>query len=85
LEQSAKDGILALELNRLVKRAPIRIEIVHAEKVVKTIDALAGENLRQLLLRKDITLGICGGEGTCGTCLVAVRGGEEHLVSGEVP
>jgi ferredoxin len=64
-----------------VARAPIRIEIVHADKnkVVQTIDALAGQNLRQILLLKDITLGICGGEGTCGACLVAVHGGAEHL------
>jgi ferredoxin len=80
VKKAAKDGVLVLKLNRLVARAPIRIEIVHAEnKVVKTIEALAGQNLRQLLLRKDMTLGICGGEGTCGACLVAVHGGEEHL------
>ena len=89
-QASVTDGVLVLELNRLVERVPVRVEIVRIDEgkktmlTVRTIDALAGENLRQLLMRKvDITLGVCGGEGTCGSCLVRVHGGAEYL-SGSV-
>jgi len=46
------DGILILEINRLVKRAPIEVQVeVDGSSEVRTIEALAGENLRRLLLR----------------------------------
>mmetsp|Transcript_16629 Transcript_16629/g.31623 ORF Transcript_16629/g.31623 Transcript_16629/m.31623 type:complete len:345 (-) Transcript_16629:122-1156(-) len=87
------DGTLHLELNRLVKRATIQVQVVQPGKNVTTIEALAGENLRRLLLRKDIRLynrktkrfdmpyatGDCAGEGLCGTCLVAVNEGMDLL------
>ena len=58
-----------------------------------TLEALAGENLRSLLIRKHIMLynpktrrfdqpfmmGDCAGEGICGTCLMAVKEGTESL------
>ena len=87
----AKTMVLCFELNRLVKRAKATVD-VQDEKgdFVGTIDALAGENLRRLLLRKGIKLydertkrfdmpystGDCAGEGLCGTCLVAVKSGD---------
>ncbi|KAL7577708.1 hypothetical protein ACA910_015216 [Epithemia clementina (nom. ined.)] len=82
------DGILSLQLNRLVKRATIVVQ-VQDEKgdFATTIEARAGENLRRLLLRKGVKLydrrtkrfdmpyatGDCAGEGLCGTCLVAIK------------
>lgn len=86
------DGIISLELNRVVKRAKIVVEVDDGNQVTR-IDALAGENLRRLLMRKGIQLydketkrfdmpfasGDCAGEGLCGTCLVAVTEGGELL------
>ena len=93
-QASITDGVLVLELNRLVERVPIRVEIVRIDDddgkkkttmhTTRTINALAGENLRQLLMRKvDITLGVCGGEGTCGSCVVKVHDGVEFLSGSE--
>ena len=87
------DGIMHLELNRLVKRATIQVDVVEPDDSVITIDALAGENLRRLLIRKDVRLynrktkrydmpfatGDCAGEGLCGTCLVAVEQGSNLM------
>ena len=87
------DGTLHLELNRLVKRATIQVQVIQPDEKVTTIQALAGENLRRLLLRKDIRLynrktkrfdmpfaeGDCQGEGLCGTCLIAVDEGSDIL------
>lgn len=85
---------IVLELNRLVERARVSVEIDDEEgNRIQTIEALAGENLRRLLLRKGIKLydqdtkrfdmpfatGDCAGEGLCGTCLVAVREGMDLL------
>lgn len=81
------DGILSLQLNRLVRRAKILVEVQDEKGDVTMIEARAGENLRRLLLRKSIQLydrrtkrfdmpyatGDCAGEGLCGTCLVAVQ------------
>lgn len=81
------DGVLTLQLNRLIRRAPIRVEVDDGSGQIQVIDALAGENLRRLLLRKGIKLydhhtkrfdmpfatGDCAGDGLCGTCLVAVQ------------
>lgn len=87
------DGVLTLQLNRLIKRASIRVEVEDGSGKMEVIEALAGENLRRLLLRKGIKLydpqtkrfdmpyatGDCAGDGLCGTCLVAVREGEASL------
>jgi ferredoxin len=61
-----------LELNRVVERASVKVKQVADEKgkLVGKIDALAGDDLRRMLLRRDIRLGQCGGEGQCGTCHV---------------
>jgi len=85
---AAADGsdavVLNLQLNRLVERAVVQVEVVDATagKVLHRLEALAGENLRQLLMRKlDIKMGECGGEGQCGRCLVDVKQGAELLNS----
>lgn len=87
-------GAMSLELNRMVERANVRVEVDDGSSDgIKVIDALAGENLRRLLMRKSIPLydrdtkrydmpyatGDCAGEGLCGTCLVKVNKGMEHL------
>lgn len=93
-KEAATDGIVMLELNRLIKRAEIIVEVQDNEGNTQTISALAGENLRRLILRKGIKLydsktkrfdmpfakGDCAGEGLCGTCLVEIQEGE-HLLS----
>lgn len=85
--------VLTLQLNRLVERAPIRVEVDDGSGDIQVVDALAGENLRRLLLRKGISLydrktkrfdmpyatGDCAGDGLCGTCLVAVQEGMQSL------
>eukprot|EP00525_Craspedostauros_australis_P007948 CAMPEP_0198112204 /NCGR_PEP_ID=MMETSP1442-20131203/4087_1 /TAXON_ID= /ORGANISM="Craspedostauros australis, Strain CCMP3328" /LENGTH=319 /DNA_ID=CAMNT_0043768901 /DNA_START=248 /DNA_END=1207 /DNA_ORIENTATION=- len=87
------DNQLTLELTRVVERAKILVEIDDGLGNIQRVDALAGEDLRRLLLRKSIRLyddrtarfdmphvyGNCGGEGACGTCLVAVQEGQELL------
>jgi ferredoxin len=89
----AKDGEMYLEIDRLVARSPLTVEVVQADGSVLAIDALAGENLRRLLLRKSVKIynqntkrfdmpyatGDCAGEGLCGTCLVAVQQGADLL------
>jgi ferredoxin len=91
-KEHSKDGSITLQLNRLVKRARIVVEVDDG-KQVQTLEALAGENLRSLLMRKHVKLydpktkrfdqpfstGDCSGEGICGTCLVAVQEGAELL------
>lgn len=88
----AGKGKLQLELNRLVERASITVEVDTGDSKT-VIDALAGENLRRLMMRKGINLydrdtkrfdmpfatGDCAGEGLCGTCLVAVTEGQDSL------
>jgi ferredoxin len=87
------NGMLTLQLNRLIRRAPIRVEVDDGSGTIKVIDALAGENLRRLLLRQGVQLydrktkrfdmpfasGDCAGDGLCGTCLVAIQAGEQSL------
>jgi ferredoxin len=83
-----------LETNRLVKRAKVDVTVVGGkDDGPQKIHALAGENLRQLLLRRGIKLydsktkrfdmphatGNCSGDGLCGTCLVKVLEGQESL------
>jgi len=79
--------------NRVVERAPIRVEIDDGAGHIEAVDALAGENFRRLLLRKGISpydrktkrfdmpyaTGDCAGDGLCGTCLVAVIEGMQGL------
>jgi len=85
---------IELELNRIVKRAHVTVEIEDENgKVQRLEDALAGDNLRLLLLHHQAKLydesfhridqphltGDCGGEGICGTCMVQILQGMEHL------
>lgn len=92
-KEAASDGVLLLEINRLVKRAEIVVELQDSDGNIREVSTLAGENLRRLLLRKGIKLydtdtrrfdmpfakGDCAGEGLCGTCLVEVQEGENLL------
>ena len=85
---------IELELNRVVKRAHVIVEVEDDDGNVTTLDsALAGDNLRLLLLHTHVPLydGLlprldqphltndCGGEGICGTCMVQVLQGMDHL------
>lgn len=87
-------GMISLELNRLVKKAQVKVVVENDIGGKETqVDALAGDNLRLLLMHKDVNLydpkmhrmdqptvcGNCGGEGICGTCLVSIQEGMEHL------
>lgn len=94
-KEAARGGPIRLEINRLVPRAKIEVEVEDGEtgEHVRRIQALAGENLRTMLLRNGIKLynfntkrfdmpyakGDCAGEGMCGTCLVEVNEGAEFL------
>ena len=93
-KDASSDGTLMLELDRLVERAVVTVEVEDTSTgETQTIHARAGENLRRLLLRKGIKLydhqtkrfdmpfsqGDCAGEGMCGTCLVDVKEGSENL------
>jgi ferredoxin len=83
---------ISLELNRLVSRSTVKV-IVEDGKETKEIEALAGDNLRLLLMHHHMKLydenthrldqpnlcSDCGGEGICGTCLVAIREGMNTL------
>jgi hypothetical protein len=84
---------ITLELNRLVKRAAVHVVVEDDNGKITNLDALAGDNLRLLLMHHNTRLydenthrldqpfqtGNCGGEGICGTCMVAVREGMSHL------
>ena len=88
-----RKGVITLELNRLVKRHPVKVVVEDDDGKTTELDALAGDNLRLLLMHHHTRLydenthrvdqphmtGNCGGEGICGTCLVAVREGMSHL------
>ena len=91
------DDTILMEFNRLVKRAPVTIEYeVYDDKGALAegrLDALAGENLRRLLMRNHVQLydpktkridqpfatGDCAGEGICGTCIVDVLENADSL------
>lgn len=96
--QSVGGTTLSLELNRLVKRGQVMVEVQdkRGAAVVASIQAKAGDNLRSLLMHHHTALygtdqtalhrvdqpsikGDCGGEGICGTCLVQVLEGMDHL------
>lgn len=84
-----------LELNRVVQRHHVTVEVEDDGKVTTLESALAGDNLRLLLLHNNAQLydgkvhrldqpsltTDCGGEGICGTCLVQVLHGMDHLNS----
>lgn len=88
-------GKLTLELNRLVKRATVQVQIVDDnDNVVTELNAKAGDNLRTFLMHHNTQIydkdrhrldqprvagSNCGGEGICGTCVVAIQDGMEHL------
>lgn len=89
-----QNGMISLELNRLVKKAQVKVIVENDAGGEETqLDALAGDNLRLLLMHNHVNLydpkmhrldqptvcGDCGGEGICGTCLVSVQEGMEHL------
>jgi ferredoxin len=88
-----KDGVITLEVNRLVKRAPVKVMVQQNDGSEVELQALAGDNLRMLLLNNQVQLydkhmhrldqpsltEDCGGEGICGTCMVSVLEGMEHL------
>lgn len=98
-EEAAKQNtnMIALEFNRLVPRARVRVQVESGDNSmpVQIIEGLAGENLRQLLIRKGVKVydrktkrfdmpyatGDCGGEGLCGTCLVKVLADENKMLS----
>jgi len=98
-EEAAKQRTnkISLEFNRLVPRARVQVQVVSSDENMpeQTIDGLAGENLRELLIRKGVKVydrktkrfdtpyatGDCGGEGICGTCLVAVLEDENNILS----
>lgn len=91
---STRHATVSFEADRLVERAPVKVEVVEpgGSRVI-SIDSLAGENLRQLLQRKQVkvynpstkrfdmpfTTGDCAGEGLCGTCLVRVEEGMDLI------
>ena len=76
-----------------MKRNPVHVVVEDDFGKTTELDALSGDNLRLLLLHHHTKLydestprldqphitGNCGGEGICGTCLVAVREGMAHL------
>lgn len=84
---------ISLELNRVVKKAQVKVVIENEDKTETALDALAGDNLRLALMHHHVELydpsthrmdqpnicGNCGGEGICGTCLVSIQAGMEHL------
>lgn len=93
--RSLGGSTISVELNRLVKRADVKVVIEHPNGETTEMDAKAGDNLRLLLMHHDMSgelykakvprldqpnlTGNCGGEGICGTCLVSVLEGMEHL------
>jgi len=95
-------NMIRLQVNRLVKRGKVQVTVEAAHSPAVTLSALAGENLRQILLRFGSSTssdsgpfklydpqtkrfdmphatGDCAGDGLCGTCLVRVLQGHEHL------
>ena len=92
-----KSSQIFLELNRVVPRSKIQVQVVSGDtgNIVQTVEGLAGENLRLLLMRQGIKVydsrtkrfdlpyatGDCGGEGMCGTCLVAVLENENDILT----
>lgn len=95
-EEAAWDGgsTITLEVNRLVPRSKVHVIVEGAGDKPIEIEALAGDNLRSLLMHHQIDLydkGLhrldqpsvkgsnCGGEGICSTCMVKILEGAESL------
>ena len=93
--KSIGGSTISVELNRLVKRAKVQVQVEDESGKVVEMEAKAGDNLRSLLLhhhaalygnkkalhrldQPDLTTD-CGGEGICGTCLVKINQGMDHL------
>jgi ferredoxin len=90
---AAGDDTIEIELNRLVAKAKIKLVVDDGSGKDQVIDALAGDNLRLVLMHHHLNLydpkthrldqprvtGDCGGEGICGTCLVEVVEGMDAL------
>ena len=90
---AAGDDTIEIELNRLVAKAKIKLVVDDGSGKDQVIDALAGDNLRLVLMHHHLNLydskthrldqprvtGDCGGEGICGTCLVEVEEGMDAL------
>jgi len=86
-------NMISLELNRLVKKAAVNVVVENDDGKETEVEGLAGDNLRLLLMHNKVNLydpkthrldqpnvcGDCGGEGICGTCLVSIQEGMEHL------
>jgi ferredoxin len=82
------NGRITLELERVVERAQIQIQVEigdEGEGGSILLECRAGENLRGLLLRRGIKLGDCAGQGQCGMCTVSVTEGQELLNAKEDP
>jgi hypothetical protein len=91
----AGHGVISLELDRLVKRGTVHLAVEDDYGRVTNFDALAGDNLRRFIMNHHAKLydgkmarldqphltGDCGGEGICGTCLVAVREDMSRVIS----
>ena len=93
--RSLGGSTISVELNRLVLKETVKVVIEHPGGGISELDAKAGDNLRLLLMHHNLgkslyaarahrldqpnLTGDCGGEGICGTCMVAVLQGMEHL------
>ena len=93
--RSVGGSTISVEINRLVKRVPVQVVVEHGGGGITQLEAKAGDNLRLLLLHHHLSnklyeahthridqprlTGNCGGEGICGTCVVSVLQGMEHL------
>jgi len=84
---------VTLVAKRLVRRQPLEVTLVQPDGSEAKLEMLAGSVLRGEMLRQGLQVydpsqkrfdqpyvtGNCGGEGLCGTCLVAVLEGKELL------
>jgi ferredoxin len=72
---------ISLQLNRLVRRAPITVIVEDGDRKPAVLECLAGDNLRLVLKRHGLlfTANDCGGEGICGTDMVEIVEGEDCI------
>lgn len=96
VEAEGAGAHISFDVNRLVPRAKVKVVVedgTHPDRTT-TIDGLAGDNLRLLLMHNKINLydkntrrldqphikgENCGGEAICGTCMVKILEGQEAL------
>jgi len=84
-QDDSSHASILLEFNRLVPREPflVIVEGVNRKGDPITLEGLAGDNLRQLLQSNGVDVNSsgmnCGGEGSCGTCMVRILEGKEYL------